>query len=1020
MEASDCAQPEPENALGSNERNGKNQIEGFRPILDSEDMTNNGGNTALHVAARKKMVNKIKLELQDKLWNEMVNSKNKDGHTPLHISCVEWDGASAKVLLDNGADINATDVLGLTPLHRAIIVQGILEDGTDDAIGGTSLVQLLLTEGTDKKLNIHMKSFHQGATALHLAAVWGLTDVVKLLIKRGADKHSTTWSHETVLHWALRTMREDEESHPERMVPYPGGNYVTKSGDRSLDENEAPTGNSGIARYGLDMISALVSTEEQERWKELLRIAYQEEDESMVRYSARRLLPHMRNKEKELVELWLAMRPERYKRLKIELLNEVPLGDRGEWGSWNVLDLAAHHGHYEVVRWLLKSNRWSRKEKRDAEGRVLDRYRTNKWETVWDVPFLQDGRKRHENYRYPQRSEDNSFTAKFQSSIVNFYSSGRYTHFLHHLCSVRDLLYNGKKGPLRIVEERVKAFKEAFSELNTENYDDSHVRFRWIHLPVNCMEWMKVATTSSYKDKENNIDHFTATNQFLLQSWHELPENSYKDKYMNPTCLRNDASGSNAMWSPQPGDTTSDELALYMPYVTFARPTDETNEREEKLRSAEKGKTRIIHRLKTLDTYHLGTTNEEEARARDAQQVVFRHAREKICDHKRKTNREIRIEDTEIPVLHVGQLWLWVIDENTVVTSETHNSHDDYSPIFGNILDYLNDNTEQLGRDIVPASLDSFVKFITSFYINTPFNLSVPLAPQLDEERESLHSIFLSSIERVNSKEGELRRKFKQEMHNQDDGKKIKGERTLHRSVTETIELLSEIKDIEQELNIISSVILIQKNVWDQLTNRPGEPNKLSGVSQDNESKNWARGTEPAQYVLRRISDLLRFAEETQKNIESILDLKMNQLSLLQAEEAGRQGSILMVFTTVTVVFTPLSFLSALFALNISIFPHSGTDLLYQPGWLFGILFGVTVGFIALVLAAVYRYKLIKKRPAKEPRKRPGAMDHRVSRTPQLTRENYFFGVLERAKLLRKRGSARREVLPTTTRLPDK
>jgi hypothetical protein len=88
---------------------------------------------------------------------------------------------------------------------------------------------------------------------------------------------------------------------------------------------------------------------------------------------------------------------------------------------------------------------------------------------------------------------------------------------------------------------------------------------------------------------------------------------------------------------------------------------------------------------------------------------------------------------------------------DTVVTSETHNSHDDYSPIFRNIMDYLNDDTEQLGRDVVPASLESFVKFIASFYINTPFNLSIPLTPQLDngKEKESLHSIFLSSIERV-------------------------------------------------------------------------------------------------------------------------------------------------------------------------------------------------------------------------------------------------------------------------------
>jgi translation initiation factor IF-3 len=91
---------------------------------------------------------------------------------------------------------------------------------------------------------------------------------------------------------------------------------------------------------------------------------------------------------------------------------------------------------------------------------------------------------------------------------------------------------------------------------------------------------------------------------------------------------------------------------MKMPYITFAKPTDENSEKEKKLREAEEDTTRIIHRLTTLDTYHFGTTDKEKAQARDSQQVVSRHAkiRGKIDDH-------------EIPVLHVGQLWLWVIDE---------------------------------------------------------------------------------------------------------------------------------------------------------------------------------------------------------------------------------------------------------------------------------------------------------------------------------------------------------------------
>lgn len=284
-------------------------------------------------------------------------------------------------------------------------------------------------------------------------------------------------------------MREDEESYPERMVPY---SDVSHASDRchhglTLDDDMTTRNSLEIARYGQKMISAFDFKTEQERWRELLRIAYQEKDESMVRYSANRLYPRIEKKERELVTLWLAMRPDRFDVLKEGLLHNIAVDKRGGWVSRNVLDLAAHHGLYEVVKWLLKSNLWSKKERKDAERRVPDKDRSVKWETVWDIPFLQDGRKEDENYRYLQESEDNEFTTEFQSSVFNFYSNGRYSHFLHHLCNVRELLYNGKKGPVRIMNEKAKAFKENFPELNTEAYDESNLCFRWVHLPVNCV-----------------------------------------------------------------------------------------------------------------------------------------------------------------------------------------------------------------------------------------------------------------------------------------------------------------------------------------------------------------------------------------------------------------------------------------------------------------------------------------------------------------------------------------------------
>ncbi|OMP84411.1 hypothetical protein BK809_0000192 [Diplodia seriata] len=176
--------------------------------------------------------------------------------------------------------------------------------------------------------------------------------------------------------------------------------------------------------------------------------------------------------------------------------------------------------------------------------------------------------------------------------------------------------------------------------------------------------------------------------------------------------------------------------------------------------------------------------------------------------------------------------------------------------------------------------------------------------------------------------------------------------------------ILDDIKDIRDELNIISSVVQEQKPVWSQLFNQP----RGSSIRDDGyESRQWSN-TNPS-YVLKRVDDLLQEARETERNIISVLELQMNQLNVVEAEDSRKQGRILMGFTVVTVLFLPLSFLASLFALNVSTFPHSGDEVQYQPGWIFGImckfhkcteerylthdLVGATLAFILLLLILV-------------------------------------------------------------------
>lgn len=94
---------------------------------------------------------------------------------------------------------------------------------------------------------------------------------------------------------------------------------------------------------------------------------------------------------------------------------------------------------------------------------------------------------------------------------------------------------------------------------------------------------------------------------------------------------------------------------------------------------------------------------------------------------------------------------------------------------------------------------------------------------------------------------------------------------------------------------------------------------------------------------------LVEEAETVHDSINLLLDLRQKQASIkeaefgrIQANDSARQSNSILIFTIITIVFLPLSFLSSLFALDISIFPHESGDVKYEGRWLFPILFGVT------------------------------------------------------------------------------
>ena len=169
--------------------------------------------------------------------NAGVNDKRDSGQTPLHFASKSGQTDVAALLIDLGADVNATDRLKQTPLHAActeehldtaklLLQRGAAVNARDikgiDTIpmqhsanvsisgpngmtalhlackeGGADFVELLLRHDAD--VNIANAN---GATALHLACYKGYADVVELLLQHNADVNISVPYSVTSLHLA--------------------------------------------------------------------------------------------------------------------------------------------------------------------------------------------------------------------------------------------------------------------------------------------------------------------------------------------------------------------------------------------------------------------------------------------------------------------------------------------------------------------------------------------------------------------------------------------------------------------------------------------------------------------------------------------------------------------------------------------------------------------------------------------------------------------------------------------------
>ena len=144
-----------------------------------------------------------------------VNAVNKYGDTPLHRAASNNNKESAAELIQRGADVNVVNMYGDTPLHWAAWI--------NSKEAATELIQ----HGAD--INAVDKD---GDTSLHIAAWINSNDAASELIQRGADANAVNKDGNTPLHLAIK--ENSKETAAELMQRGADFSAINKDGDTPL------------------------------------------------------------------------------------------------------------------------------------------------------------------------------------------------------------------------------------------------------------------------------------------------------------------------------------------------------------------------------------------------------------------------------------------------------------------------------------------------------------------------------------------------------------------------------------------------------------------------------------------------------------------------------------------------------------------------------------------------------------------------------------------------------------------
>ncbi|KAJ5162637.1 Mg2+ transporter protein CorA-like/Zinc transport protein ZntB [Penicillium coprophilum] len=374
--------------------------------------------------------------------------------------------------------------------------------------------------------------------------------------------------------------------------------------------------------------------------------------------------------------------------------------------------------------------------------------------------------------------------------------------------------------------------------------------------------------------------------------------------------------------------------------------------------------TTSLHVRRTLDQFFYPNI---DTKSRDQDQVVYRY----------QTKSPGMGVDPKI--FMVDQLWMWVLGTNLIVTAFPQRwDQPKNDPL--NVLDGIIEDINSKTRDPVKSVYD-LAMIITNrcsgvfdrhrlgdeeYQFLDMFESSIGIATDKEtvlfnqfNHASGQASDWLKSHRKLNGsfssppKSGKGTADDQSSNYCDEDGQPLFVDRLL--DIGQETNLLAETKDIRDELNMIRTVLEHQNNVLLDFQEVICETYQGQHRSQFEVKKRFKDQQRMIDMHLKDIDRMDKQAERIYHSITDLLDLKQKHANAFEARFArdqaagtARQGKTIMVFTIVTIIFLPLSFIASIFTINLKEFEN--LNLGYVAKYTFGIGFAISIPLVWLAL----------------------------------------------------------------------